>query len=600
MLARSAEGHRRDELGKYRLVAEIARGGMGIVYLAVAHGVGGFHKVVVIKELKPELAEDGTFLQMFLEEARLAARLNHPNIVQTNEVGSTDNRYFMAMEYLEGRTLNRVIRRYAASQAGFPVALHLRVLREVLRGLHYAHNLKNFDGTPLGIVHRDVSPQNIFLTFDGQVKVLDFGIAKAADSALETKAGVLKGKVSYMAPEQLSGVRADARADVFSVGVMLWEAIVGRRLWEGMGDLEILKHLVKSEIPSPRAFRPDVPDALERICMRALAGERDQRYATAAELEVEIAKFAVANGLDATTREIDESMASVFAEDRRRMDAQIEAHLARAREDERDESSIPTIAPLAGSMTPSGKEAPFSSTKVLPAPPKLPGFSASNPSPAMTPSDQASLNPPAAPSTWRRRSPAPLIAATVIVCSLAAASVALRRGPVLPPPTPVASVAPPIAPPEAVPTPGGLPPAPNNFELSIRASPSSAQLLINDEAVRGNPYVGTYPAGTALRVRATAPGYMPKSEELTANGNTAITLTLDREPRAASSPQRAAIPPPRPPPPAHSTPVVAPDPPPKPPPPPPPPAPVATDVNPNGGKRPRLTVDPTNPYGTAP
>src|SRR3984885_2139843 len=384
MVARSAEGSRRSELGKYRLVAEIARGGMGIVYLAVVHGPGGFHKVLVVKELKPELAEDATFLQMFLEEARLAARLRHPHIVQTNEVGSEGNRYFIAMEYLEGRTLNRVIRRYAASQGGFPVALHLRVLREVLRGLHYAHTLKNFDGKPLGIVHRDVSPQNVFLTFDGQVKVLDFGIAKAADSSLETKTGVLKGKVAYMAPEQLSGVRTDARADVFSVGVMLWEAIVGRRLWDGMGDLEILKHLVKNDVPSPRTQRADVPDALEAICMRALAGDRDKRYASAAEFESELAKFAVANGLDATTRDIDASISGVFAEERREMDAQIEAHLALIREGG-GVTSVPSIAPSQSAMTPSGNESSeaHSSTKALPAAPRLPGYSQSTPSPAV-------------------------------------------------------------------------------------------------------------------------------------------------------------------------------------------------------------------------
>ena len=154
---------------------------MGIVYLAVVHGPAGFQKLLVIKELIPELAQDDSFLHMFLEEARLAARLNHPNIVQTNEVGSQGQRYFIAMEYLEGCTLNRIVKRYLATRGGLPLAMHLRVLRDMLRALEHAHTLHDFDGKPLGIVHRDVSPHNVFLTYDGQVKLVDFGIAQAAD-----------------------------------------------------------------------------------------------------------------------------------------------------------------------------------------------------------------------------------------------------------------------------------------------------------------------------------------------------------------------------------------------------------------------------------
>src|SRR5215510_881712 len=192
-------------LGKYHLVAEIARGGMGVVYLAMVQGPGGFNKLVVVKELKPELVEEPTFLTMFLDEARLAARLSHPNIVQTNEVGSDGNRCFMAMDYLDGRGLDRVRRRAHATGQDLSLPIHLRVICDMLAGLQYAHTLADFDGTPLAIVHRDVSPQNVFVTFDGHVKLLDFGIAKAVDSLHETRVGVLKGKVSYMSPEQARG-----------------------------------------------------------------------------------------------------------------------------------------------------------------------------------------------------------------------------------------------------------------------------------------------------------------------------------------------------------------------------------------------------------
>jgi eukaryotic-like serine/threonine-protein kinase len=166
-------------LGKYQLIAELARGGMAIVYLALVQGPGGFNKLVVVKELKPELIEEPAFLAMFLDEARLAAKLSHANIVQTNEVGNDGKRYFMAMDYLDGRGLDRVRRRARASGQDLSLPIHLRILCDMLAGLHYAHTLTDFDGTPLSIVHRDVSPQNVFVMFDGQVKLLDFGIAKS-------------------------------------------------------------------------------------------------------------------------------------------------------------------------------------------------------------------------------------------------------------------------------------------------------------------------------------------------------------------------------------------------------------------------------------
>ncbi len=234
-------------LGKYRFVATLGHGGMAEVFLAVALGPAGFNKLQVIKRLRPNLAEDPDLCAMFLDEARLAARLNHRNVVQTNEVDRVDGQYFMAMEYLDGQPLHRIL--VQAKKLGRPLPLPAisRVLCDALAGLHYAHQLADYDGAPLGVVHRDVSPQNIFVTYDGQVKIVDFGIAKAARRAVETETGVIKGKVSYMAPEQAFG-DVDGRADVFAVGVVLWELVAGRRLWQGMGDPEILGALVR-EVP---------------------------------------------------------------------------------------------------------------------------------------------------------------------------------------------------------------------------------------------------------------------------------------------------------------------------------------------------------------
>src|SRR4051812_2820802 len=278
-------------LGKYQLIAEIARGGMGVVYLALVQGPGKFNKLVVVKELKPELVEEPAFLTMFLDEARLAARLNHQNIVQTNEVDNDGDRYFMAMDYLDGRGLDQVRRRTRTAGFGLSAPMQLRVICDMLAGLDYAHNLTDFDGTPLNIVHRDVSPQNVFITFDGQVKLLDFGIAKAADSMHETHAGVLKGKVSYMSPEQARGHKVDARADVFSAGIMLWEALTGQRMREGKNDQEKLWALVSADVPRASSVKPWVPPELDEICARAMAWNREDRYASAGDLQQELERY---------------------------------------------------------------------------------------------------------------------------------------------------------------------------------------------------------------------------------------------------------------------------------------------------------------------
>ena len=268
-------------LRKYRLIAEIGRGGMADVYLAVVQGPAGFNKLVVIKKTRPELAQDPEFLAMFLDEARLAARLNHPNVVQTTEVGQDGERYFIAMEYLDGQPLNRI---RARAPAAFSTLMQARVLADVLAGLHHAHELCDFDGTPLGVVHRDATPQNVFVTYDGLIKVVDFGIAKAIDSSSETRTGTVKGKVTYMAPEQAKGERVDRRADVFAVGVMLWEGIAGRRMWKGVPELTVVHDLINEAIPSIREAVPEVPEALAKVCERALAVRREDRFASAQEM----------------------------------------------------------------------------------------------------------------------------------------------------------------------------------------------------------------------------------------------------------------------------------------------------------------------------
>ena len=327
-------------LGKYQLIAEIARGGMGIVYLAVASGPAGFSKLFVIKELKPELVDDTGFFDMFLEEARLAARLSHPNIVTTYEVGADGKRPFIVMDYLDGESLGRIIRKKSTA---FTTAMHLRVLSHALDGLDYAHHLKNFDDSTASVVHRDMSPQNVFVTFDGQVKIVDFGIAKASDTSIETQAGIFKGKPGYMAPEQLSG-EVDTRADLFSVGVMIWEAVAGRRMWPKKGQIEILTALIKNDIPRLGDIKPDAPEELKRICDKATAKQPEDRYSTAREMRSDIEAYLESQNERMTVREISKVVGTIFDEQRKKMRAVMEKCIAEAKTGA-PPSKLPSLAP---------------------------------------------------------------------------------------------------------------------------------------------------------------------------------------------------------------------------------------------------------------
>jgi serine/threonine-protein kinase len=301
---------------------------MSEVYLALARGPAGFNKLVVVKRLLSSLVADGHFLEMFLDEARLAARLNHPNIVQTNEVGVADGSYFIAMEYLDGQPLQKIVQRLLPRP--LPVDVALGIAANVSAGLHYAQTLADFNGTALGIVHRDVSPQNIFVTYTGQVKIVDFGIAKAAGQTTETVTGVLKGKIAYMSPEQMGGGPIDGRADIFSLGVVLYEALTGQRLWGSpIRDVNIVKRLVSGDVPSsPRSVVPDLPEDVDHICRRALAIDRDHRYASALEMHKDLEASIARLPHRTSERGVGEMMAGMFEHERQAMAKVIERQLA--------------------------------------------------------------------------------------------------------------------------------------------------------------------------------------------------------------------------------------------------------------------------------
>jgi serine/threonine protein kinase len=269
--------------GRYWLQEKIATGGMAEIFKAKLVGVEGFEKRVVIKRILPFWSERRDFISMLVDEAKVLVHLNHPNIVQVYELGRVGPIYFIAMEYVEGRDLRQLVQALAAGGREVPQEMALSILAECLKGLHYAHERTLYDRGNLGIVHRDISPQNILLSMEGEVKISDFGIAKAVTQTHETQTGVLKGKYAYMSPEQSLGRALDRRSDLFSMGIVLYEILMGHRLFAGGSDLETLERVRKAEIPWPEAETAKLLPGLREVLEKALARERDQRFQTAEE-----------------------------------------------------------------------------------------------------------------------------------------------------------------------------------------------------------------------------------------------------------------------------------------------------------------------------
>ena len=315
--------------GKYHIFATLGRGGMADVYLSVARGPIGFNKLVVVKRLRAQLADELAFREMFLDEARLAARLNHPNIVNTYEVGEHKDSYFIAMEYLEGQPLNKVLKDSIRGRVPLSYAICARIAADGLSGLHYAHELTNYDGRPLKIIHRDISPHNLFVTYEGQIKVVDFGIAKAALSSTETEAGVLKGKVAYMAPEQAIGAGIDCRADVFSMGIVLWELVARRRLFQGDNAAVTLHKLMNEPIPNVASVVPSVPAKLDAIIAKALSKDADDRYSSALEFRRALEEFIAMSGDSPRPDVIAETMDTLFHSTREEVSGKIRVYMSR-------------------------------------------------------------------------------------------------------------------------------------------------------------------------------------------------------------------------------------------------------------------------------
>ena len=274
----------RRHIGRYEIVGELATGGMAEILLARMSGPNGFVRAVAIKRILPGFANEQSFVDMFVDEARIAARINHANVVHYEELGQDDGQLYLVMEYLEGESTQSLLRRALARRHALTAEECMYIVAEAAGGLNAAHEMTDLDGSPLDIVHRDISPQNIFITYRGEVKVMDFGIAKAADRITVTEAGSLKGKFAYMSPEQAEGEMLDRRSDVFSLGIVLYELTTGRRLFRRATQVATLRAVREGQVVPPSAYLEDYAPELERICMKALALERSDRYSTAEEL----------------------------------------------------------------------------------------------------------------------------------------------------------------------------------------------------------------------------------------------------------------------------------------------------------------------------
>lgn len=440
-------------VGRYEVVGRLAMGGMAEILLGRLLGPSGFERVVVIKRVLPHLAQEPSFTAMFLDEARIAAAIRHPNVVQVHELGEEAGELYLVMEYLEGESLHGLLRRATMLGERLDPMLVAHVGIQACAGLHAAHELPNEEGRSSGLVHRDISPQNVFIGYDGSVKILDFGIAKAADRITHTEAGTLKGKFSYMSPEQCLGEPLDRRSDLFSLGIVLYEALTGRRLFHRRAQLQTLNAVVNDPFPTPSEEGIEVSPALEAVVMRALERERDRRFPDAAEMRRALAEATMTGAAPALPEEELASTMQRFFADRIEEKAEM---LRRVR---------------AGSMVTEVPAAEIDIEVELPTVGAIPGLARAEAKPAS----------PSPRRAWMAG------AALLIVVLLVGAGV-MWRGTRAAPEVPREVAAPPSqltpAPP---PAPEPEPPVLDRVSLRVESDPTGARVDLDGESVGTTP-----------------------------------------------------------------------------------------------------------------
>lgn len=542
---------------KYRLVARLGSGGMAEVYLAVSGTPQGFSKLQVLKMLRPDLNEEDRddFLRMFQDEAKLATRLNHPNIVQSHDVGFEASQPFIAMEYLDGQPLSRVQERLWKQRRKLIWGLELFPLCQVLDALEYAHGLTDYDGTPLDIVHRDVSPQNVFVTYSGHTKLVDFGIAKTLESC-KTRAGVVKGKIPYMSREQVMGQPIDHRTDLFSVGVILWETVARQSMHGQDAMFQILSRVVGGQLPHIRDVAPNAPDALVRVLDRALALAPEERYPDAGAFRDDLDAFIEQEGR-VTAREVGRLVSELFSEERKQVNEAIRH--AMAHPDDRYTSTgargVFELPPTLSTLT----------SKILAVPQDDSQFEAS--APDTTPFDQETA-PPVQYGTSKASSAgrkalaigaALLLAGIAIIAYRAApsserpvgvtherpggASTPLSRGePADVAPAVLRETHAPVAMDSEAPraaetgaTETGAPPVrPSSHRVRIEVHPPHAQLTIDGRVVGTGEYSGAHSTDSSpAALVVSAPGYITRSRKLRFERDIDLSITLAPVPSSA-------------------------------------------------------------------
>jgi serine/threonine protein kinase len=300
--------------GKYEIITHLASGGMADIFLCRARGIQGFEKLAIIKRVRQDRALDKKMVDLFLDEARLAASLQHPNIVQVFEFGIVEGSYFLAMEYVHGEDVHSLLMRMRETEAAIALPEVLAIVVGVCQGLQYAHECLGLNGRPLGIVHRDISPSNVLISYDGAVMITDFGIAMATSRSTETTTGTVRGKLAYMSPEQCRGMPLDRRSDIFAIGTLLHELSTGKALFKGTSDFELMKAIVEDPLRPPSAEVAAYPGELDRIVLKALARDPADRYATARELQLDLERFAVEHKLPISSARLSGFMQQQFAD----------------------------------------------------------------------------------------------------------------------------------------------------------------------------------------------------------------------------------------------------------------------------------------------
>jgi eukaryotic-like serine/threonine-protein kinase len=515
------------QLGRYTLHAELAAGGMAAVYLARQSGAVGFGKTVAIKRLHPHLARDQYFVTMFLDEARLCARIRHPNVVTTLDVVTGKGQLLLVMEYVPGESLARLCKGARAANQPVPLPIAVSVITGALHGLHAAHEAHGEDGTPLGIVHRDVSPQNILVGVDGIARVLDFGIAKARGRLHTTQDGKVKGKFAYMSPEQVRATPLDRRSDVFAASVMLWELLTGRRLFDAENEAAMVGKVLLDELEPPSRYRPEVSAELDAIVMAGLAREREERIQTAREMAVRLEKAVglappadVGEWVEANAREVLETRAKRVEE----IESGVEPPPPSSVQDMVEELiSDPELSETLSS-SPLRAGEPVSSLTTTTATVTSPTVRGTARSPSAAPAANEA-------GASRRVGVGTVVAfsAGALVVGLTAAFVARpwNKGaaPVVAAPPPVTATA------SAAPAAPEAPPV-ATIAVTLAATPPAAQIYLDDVLVDGNPYVTTAPKGSSVhRVRAELAGYTARETSVTFDDEVSVKLDLARQAR---------------------------------------------------------------------